>query len=298
MASRFEFIRSAAPSRLYAVTGLSLLWLLSAVCVIRALCGAFSVAISSPEYALCIVLASLCGCGLKLAAEQPPFRLSRADSVLFGNLSLFPILAIAATLLSPAWSALGVAGTAVWLGLVGWFCISTVAVEWLRWTCGEIIWPEVERFLCPQSEPGGNRSDDSPFRTVPRESLISLAREPVLNDQPDDEEAAGDLISRWQRRSGDGGSDVLEGQLVATFESGSRHAVLHVPFSPPFSAAPRVDCEVTDGSEVRIKVGAVFTYGVRLELKRNSTELPNLDVALEIYAELAASDDPVTVALS
>ena len=298
MADRFELLRSAAPARLYALAGVGVLSLLAAVVVIRSACGAFSVAISSPAYAMCLVVASLFGCSFKLAAEWPPHRLSRADSQVFGTLILLPLVGIAAAFLLPAATYYGVCMTLAWLALVGWFCLSTVSVEWLRWICGEIVWPEVERFLCPLGQTADNRHAGPQFRTVPRESLISLAREPVLNDQPADEDVEGELVSRLQRRYAETGADLLEGQLVASFESGSRQAVLHVPFSPPFAAAPHVDCEVADGSDVRIKVGAVFTYGVRLELKRNSAELPALDVAVEIYAELDESDTPAKVALS
>ena len=290
MASGLELIRAAAPSRLYAVAGGAVLSVISAILLIRFGCGAFSTDISSPGYALCMVLASLFCCSLKLAAEWPPYRLSPSDSLAFGSLTGLPLLVIAATLSAFHWSYLGAAMTAVWLIAVSWFCISTISVEWLRWICGEVLWPEVERFLCPLGAPSANRSTASQFKTVPRESLISLAREPVLNDPPSSEEADSELVSRVQRRSLESGVDLLEGQLIATFQAGSKQAVLHVPFSPPFAAAPHVDCEVADGSDVRIKVGAVFTYGVRVELKRNSSELPALDVAVDLYAELSPVD--------
>ncbi|MDB5337194.1 MAG: hypothetical protein JWN70_2813 [Planctomycetaceae bacterium] len=301
MASKLELIRSAAPSRLYAVAGFSVLSLIASTVLVRWGCGAFSEAISTPGYAVCILLTSLFCCSLKVAAEWPPYRLAPGDSLVCGTLITLPLLTIAVALLTPHWTYLGAMATTAWLIFVAWFCISTISVEWLRWVCGEVIWPEVERFLCPLGSSEKRQPAVPQFKTVPRESLISLAREPVLNDPPtNEEEAEGqeELISRLQRRHLDSGADLLEGQLVATFEAGARQAVLHVPFSPPFSAAPHIDCEVADGSEVRIKVGAVFTYGVRLELKRTSAELPEQAVAVEIYAELPATDLPATVALS
>ena len=120
---------------------------------------------------------------------------------------------------------------------------------------------------------------------VARESLLSLAVESATEDVGTDE-VEGELISQIERRTLESGVELLEGHLVAEFAAGSRQAVLHVPFSPPFTASPKVDCEVVDGAEVRIKVGAVFPYGTRLELKRNTTELPALDVAVQLYAEL------------
>lgn len=304
MASKLALIESAAPSRLYAVGGFSVLSLIASAVLIRWGCGAFSEEIATPGYAVCILLTSLfCG-SLKVAAEWPPHRLAPGDSLVCGTLITLPLLTIAAALLTPHWTYGGATIATAWLIFVGWFCVSTISVDWLRWLCCDVIWPEVERFLCPLGEPETNRPSAAKFKNVPRESLISLAREPVQNELPadeDEEEAAedaeGDLVSRLQRRCLDSGADLLEGQLVATFEAGARQTVLHVPFSPPFSAAPQIDCEVADGSEVRIKVGAVFTYGVRLELKRNSADLPEQAVAVEIYAELPATDSPASVAL-
>ncbi len=290
MASGLELIRAAAPSRLYAATGGAVLSLLAAVLLIRWGCGAFSPTISSPGYALCIGLAGLFCCSLKLAAEWPPYRLSPSDSLVFGTLTGIPLLIIAITLLSSQWTHLGVMATAGWLGLIGWFCTSTVSAEWLRWVCGEVIWPEVERFLCPLGQPAAVRPAAPQFKTVPRESLISLAREPVLSEPVSVDESEDGLVCRLQRRSLDSGVDLLEGQLTATFDAGAKQTVLHIPFTPPFSAPPHIDCEIADGSDVRIKVGAVFTYGARLELKRTTADLPQLDVTVDLYAEHSPVD--------
>lgn len=298
MPSKFELIRSAAPSRLSAVAGYGVLCLLASIILVRWGYGALADTISTPSYAICLLLASLLCCSVKVAAEWPPYRLSPGDSLVCGTLIGLPLLTISLTLLTSHWTYLGVTATAVWLALVGWFCVSTISVDWLRWILGEVIWPEVARFLCPPDATPIARPAVSKFKTVPRESLISLAREPVLNEPPLEEETTGELVSRLQRRYLETGADLLEGQLVATFEPGSKQAVLHVPFNPPFSAPPQIDCEVADGSEVRIKVGAVFNYGVRLELKRNSPDLPQQTVAVDLYAELPASDSPATVALS
>lgn len=305
------WFRSAAPSRLYAVAGLGLLSLFALIVLIRCTLGAFSGPMCPVGYALCIFLASLFCCSLKIAAEWPPYRLSPPVRLVFGILIGLPLDVLAVALLSAGWTYLGVAATLGWLALVAWFSLSADSVDGLRWLCGEVIWPEIERFLCPvdptaprQNTPGRPTASPqaseapkvAPLPDLPRESLISLAREPVLNDQPHDA-IDGELISRLQRRFSESGADLLEGQLVATFERGSKQAILHVPFTPPFAVPPRVDCEVADGSEVRIKVGAVFTYGVRVELKRNAPDLPEQDVAVEIYAESPAPDAPATVSL-
>ena len=68
MASGLELIRAAAPSRLYAVAGGAVLSVISAILLIRFGCGAFSTDISSPGYALCMVLASLFCCSFGLRA--------------------------------------------------------------------------------------------------------------------------------------------------------------------------------------------------------------------------------------
>ena len=297
------WIRQAVPSRIFASAGLGLLALFALIVLTRRLLGTFSGSISPLGYLVCLLLASLACCSIKIAAEWPPYRLPWRTSLIFGTLLGLPLDVLAVALLPSQWTYVGLILLLGWISLVGWFCISRHSCVYARWLIREILWSEVERFLCPtgfrkKTVPDRPAATASPMPAeTPRESMLSLARDPFPDDPAPDDEAGG-LISRLQRRAGPAGGELLEGQLVAKFAAGSKQAVLHVPFTPPFSATPQVSCEITDGSDVRIKAAAVFTYGVRFELKRNTPELPELDVAVEIYAEAPSSEAPATVMMS
>ena len=294
------WIRQAALSRIFASVGWGLLCLFASIVLTRRVLGAFSGSISPFGHVICLLLASLACCVLKVIAEWPPHRLPRQSGLVFGVLLGLPLDALAVALLPFQWTYLGLVPVLVWLTLVGWFCMSSRACDSARWLIVKVVWPEVEKFLCPAgiqvtSTPAVPAAPHSTLADEPsRESLISIARGP-FRDETSTDEVAEEFISRLQRRALPGGGELLEGLLVATFEAGAKQAVLHVPFTPPFSAAPQVSCEIADGADARIKAAAVFPYGVRFELKRNTSELPELDVAVEIYAELQSTEPPATV---
>lgn len=300
MESPAGWIRQAALSRILASAGWGLLCLFASIVLTRRLWGTFSGGISPFGFAICLLIASLACCALKVIAEWPPHRLSRQTGLIFGTLVGLPLDVLAVTLLPYQWTYPGLILTLLWLTLVGWFCMSSHSCEFARRLIFKIVWPEVEKFLCPAGTQVASVPvvPAAPQVTPPdapaRESLISIARGP-FQDETSTGEATEEFISRLQRRMLPDGGELLEGQLIATFEAGSKQAVLHVPFTPPFSAAPQVSCEIADGADARIKAAAVFRYGARLELKRNTSELPELDVAVEIYAELQSTEPPATV---
>ena len=71
------------------------------------------------------------------------------------------------------------------------------------------------------------------------------------------------------------GRDSLEAVLQARFAAGSRAAVLHLTFSPPFAETPEVcwslkkSCgdDAAVGESAQVRATMVLPYGVRLELK-------------------------------
>lgn len=276
--------QSAAAMRVMTAVGFGVLLIFALTLLTRRLSGAFSGSFPLWSYACCVLMASALCCGLKLAAEWPSHRLSSRSAWQLGILIGLPLVVIAVALMPTDRTLGGIVLTLIWLTLVEWFCTSTESVPRTRWLATEVIWPEIRDFLFP-AEPQRKSQPLSAIQpVVARESLLSLAVETGGDDVTSDA-VTGTLISQMERRTLESGAELLEGQLVATFAAGSRQAVLHVPFSPPFSAAPKVECEVVDGADVRIKVGAVFPYGTRLELKRNSPELPALEVAVQVYAE-------------
>ncbi len=281
-----SWLTRAAPSRLVAAAGFCLFSLLVLIVLIRRLAGAFTGSISLLGYLGCLWVAGMICCGLKITAESQ-HRLDRRATLIFGSLFGLPLDVLAISLLPANWSYSWLALACAWSVLVGWFCLSRRSVDWLLYGVLEVIWPEIERFLFP----------------ISAELEVQLAKSPPLDERfptqplshrvaaeaPAYRECEGDVISELQRRSTAMGGELLEGQLVAVFAAGARQAVLHVPFIPPFTVAPHLECEIADGSDARIKVAAIFPYGARLELKRNTSDLLEQRVTLEIYAEVVAA---------
>jgi hypothetical protein len=65
------------------------------------------------------------------------------------------------------------------------------------------------------------------------------------------------------------GSEQIKGSIQVEFAPGQKQAAAHVPFVPPFSRIPEVECHVHDEPTVRIKVGTALMYGARLEARRS-----------------------------
>lgn len=120
------------------------------------------------------------------------------------------------------------------------------------------------------------------------EGCLRFADYSSLADNEADVEST-DLTSSMIRRIEMNGDDVVEVRAIAVFAAGARQAVLHIPFSPPFANVPKVECELSDDSPVRLKIAAVFPYGVRLELKRSESMVQELKVPLELFAVYAVS---------
>ncbi len=94
-------------------------------------------------------------------------------------------------------------------------------------------------------------------------------------------------IERYERQTADG--SVVEaaiGRVVVRFTEGSRTAVAHVGFCPPFAATPRVSASnACDGVEVDVAAAEVLPWGVRIECRLEEPSEEPLDVDVEIVAE-------------
>ena len=182
------WIRQAAPSRIFAAAGFGLLCLFALIVLTRRGLGAFSGSITPFGYLLCLLLASVACCMLKVAAEWPPHQLPRRASIVFGALLGLPLDALAVALLPSDWTYLGLLPASCGLTLVGWFCMSSQSCVYTRWLISEVVWPEVERFLCPagprpttvpnKPEPTNHETSAEPSR----ESMIALARSPFADE--------------------------------------------------------------------------------------------------------------------
>ncbi|MBC7820967.1 MAG: hypothetical protein IAG10_29125 [Planctomycetaceae bacterium] len=92
---------------------------------------------------------------------------------------------------------------------------------------------------------------------------------------PVTEERSDESTTQWMtRQSLPDGVDQIEGAIRVSFAAGQRAASVHVPFSPPFAAVPQVECEAIGDDPARWKVSVVYAYGMRVELKRESSDEP------------------------
>ena len=121
------------------------------------------------------------------------------------------------------------------------------------------------------SEPGQPGAIATPLATVSSDSSLSSLTvfDPVSGETVDG------AITQWMtRQTRPAGGEHLEGGVRATFAAGQRSASVHVPFTPPFAAVPLVDCEIVGDESARWKVSVVYSYGMRIELKRNESREP------------------------
>jgi hypothetical protein len=108
--------------------------------------------------------------------------------------------------------------------------------------------------------------------------------DPVADDRNDD------ATTQWMtRQSLPNGTDQIEGSIRVSFAAGQKLASVHVPFSPPFAAIPKVDCELDGTDPARWKLSVVYAYGMRIELKRESSDEPGeVELSYSAVCESAA----------
>ena len=107
---------------------------------------------------------------------------------------------------------------------------------------------------------------------------------PVVDERSDES------TTQWMTRQAlPGGVDQIEGAIRISFAAGQRAASVHVPFSPPFAAVPQVECEAIGDDPARWKVSVVYAYGMRVELKRESSDEPaEIELSYSAVCESAA----------
>lgn len=94
-------------------------------------------------------------------------------------------------------------------------------------------------------------------------------------------------IERYERQTSDGSvAEAAAGRVVVRFAEGSRSAVAHVGFCPPFAATPRITVSnACDGVEVDVTAAEVLPWGVRIECRLEEPSEEPLDVDVEIVAK-------------
>ena len=136
----------------------------------------------------------------------------------------------------------------------------------------------------PVSEP--TRTLDEVDRTLSATPSDLSVFDPVTDER------SSDSTTQWMtRQSLPGGIDQIEGAIRVSFAAGQRAASVHVPFSPPFAAIPQVECEAIGDEPARWKVSVVYAYGMRIELKRESTDEPvEIELSYSAICESAATE--------
>lgn len=106
------------------------------------------------------------------------------------------------------------------------------------------------------------------------------------------EERSEDSTTQWMtRQSLPDGADQIEGSIRVPFVAGQRAASVHVPFSPPFASVPQVECETDGDAPARWKLAVVYAYGMRVDLKRESSDEPaGIELSYSATCESTASE--------
>jgi len=81
------------------------------------------------------------------------------------------------------------------------------------------------------------------------------------------------------------GGETIEGTVTIRFDHGQKRANVHVPFSPPLSGRPDVECNTVDDNSIRVKVPERRAWGLRIEGRRtdSSTIQESEIVFLAVY---------------
>lgn len=109
---------------------------------------------------------------------------------------------------------------------------------------------------------------------------------------PTVDERCNEATTQWMtRQSFPDGVDQIEGAIRVAFAVGQRAVSIHVPFSPPFAAVPQVECETTGDEPARWKLSVVYAYGMRVDLKRESSDEPTeIELSYSATCESTSSE--------
>lgn len=121
-------------------------------------------------------------------------------------------------------------------------------------------------------------------RTAVAEAGDAMPAPPAHRADPPD----GRLVQRLERfeRTLEDGTviDAARGRASARFAEGSRMAVIHVGFCPPFEKTPQVgvscDCE---GLELAVTAAEVLPWGARIECRLEEPAEEAIDVEVEFH---------------
>ncbi|MCH2200376.1 MAG: hypothetical protein MK102_00285 [Fuerstiella sp.] len=91
----------------------------------------------------------------------------------------------------------------------------------------------------------------------------------------DDSQGAGSSRqTTFERVTDELGGELIEGTVNIQFDRGQKRANVHVPFSPPLSGIPEVECDTVIDESIRVKVPERKAWGLRIEGRRTDTSAP------------------------
>lgn len=125
--------------------------------------------------------------------------------------------------------------------------------------------------------------NDIPATTFPSDLSVF---DPVGDERTDE------ATTQWMtRQSLPDGIDQIEGAIRVSFAAGQKAASIHIPFSPPFAVVPQVECEIVGEEPARWKLSVVYAYGMRVDLKRESSDEPSeIELSYSAICETASSE--------
>ena len=139
-----------------------------------------------------------------------------------------------------------------------------------------------------------DRTPTSPPLTDPDVGVRATSEAPsdLSVFDPVADERSDESTTQWMtRQSLPDGVEQIEGSIRVSFAAGQRAASVHVPFSPPFAAVPQVECETVGDDPARWKLSVVYAYGMRVDLKRESSDGPaEIELSYSAICESAASE--------
>ncbi len=127
---------------------------------------------------------------------------------------------------------------------------------------------------------------DVGVRAIPEVSTDLSVFDPVADERSDES------TTQWMtRQSLPNGVEQIEGSIRVSFAAGQRAVSVHVPFSPPFAAVPQVECETVGDDPARWKLSVVYSYGMRVDLKRETSDEPaEIELSYSATCESSASE--------
>jgi len=94
------------------------------------------------------------------------------------------------------------------------------------------------------------------------------------------------LLMQQSRSIDADGRDCLTGMLEGQFVPGQKQLMLHLQFQPPFPNTPTLDMHLLDDVDVRLKLGALYPYGARIEARRSGNAESGFHFQIEYCAQI------------